>query len=94
VTRLETKNRISTSLGYAYALNDTLTLSTSLSALFNFETEFDNATLRQQELFSLQFGVTSLLTKTLYIEPSVSFNLNGPGNSFVLGVTLPYTFTA
>ncbi len=64
----------------------------SVSGLFLLKTEFDNATLRQQELFSLQFGLTSLLTKTLYIEPTVSFNLNGPGNSFVLGVSLPYTF--
>jgi hypothetical protein len=28
----------------------------------------------------------------LYIEPTVSFGLNGPGDSFALGVTLPYTF--
>ena len=91
-TRLQPEDRLDVTLGYAYALNDTLTLSTSVSGLFSFETEFDNATLRAQELFSMQFGLTSWLAKGLYIEPTVSFGLNGPGDSFALGVTVPYTF--
>jgi excisionase family DNA binding protein len=92
VSRLQPEDRLDVTLGYAYALNDTLTLSTAVSGLFSFETEFDNATLRAQELFSLQFGLTSWLAKGLYIEPTVSFGLNGPGDSFALGVTVPYTF--
>ncbi len=92
VTRLEAEDRVAATLGYAYALNDTITLSTSLSGLFLSETDFDNATLRQQELFSLQFGLTSWLAKGLYIEPTVGYGLNGPGDSFFIGVTLPYTF--
>ncbi len=92
VTRLEPEDRADFTLGYAFALNDTLTLSAAVSGLFTFETEFDIATLRQQELFSLQFGLTSWLAKGLYIEPTVSFGLNGPGDSFALGVTVPYTF--
>ena len=54
--------------------------------------DFDNARLRQRERFSLQFGLTSFLAEGLYIEPTVSFGLNGPGNSFAFGVSLPYTF--
>ena len=92
VTRLEPADRIDATFGYAYALNDTLTLSTSLSGLFTSATSFENAELRQRDLFSLQFGLTSLLTKNLYIEPTVSFGLNGPGDSFAIGVSLPYTF--
>ncbi len=92
VTRLEPEDRVDFTLGYAFALNDTLTLSTAVSGLFTFETEFDNATLRQQELFSLQFGLTSWLAQGLYIAPTVSFGLNGPGDSFAFGVTVPYTF--
>ena len=92
VSRLQPEDLIDVTLGYAYALNDTLTLSTSVSGLFSFETEFDNATLRSQELFSMQFGLTSWLDEGLYIEPSVSFGLNGPGDSFAFGVTMPYTF--
>ena len=92
VTRLEPEDRADFTLGYAFALNDTLTLSTAVSGLFTRETAFDNATLREQELFSLQFGLTSWLAEGLYIEPTVSFGLNGPGDSFAFGVTVPYTF--
>jgi len=92
VTRLEPEDRIDATFGYAYALNDTITLSTSVSGLFLSETEFDTVTFRQQNLFSLQFGMTSWLAEGLYIEPSVSFGLNGPGDSFAIGATLAYTF--
>lgn len=52
-----------------------------------------DARLRNRELFSLQFGLTSLLTEGLYVEPTVSFGLNGTDNDVVLGVSLPYSFT-
>ncbi len=92
VTRLEPEERIDFTFGYALALNDTLTLSTAVSGLFTSETTFDNFVLRDRDSFSLQFALTSWLAKGLYIEPSVSFGLNGPGNSFAFGVSLPYTF--
>ena len=92
VTRLEPENRFDLTLGYALALNDTLTISTSVSGVFADATSFDNATLLQQEGFSLQLGLTSYLAPGLYIEPSVSFGLSGPGNAVAFGVTLPYSF--
>ena len=92
MTRLEPEDRIDVTLGYALALNDTLTISTAVSGLFTGASDFDNAKLRQRERFSLQFGLTSYLAKGLYIEPTVSFGLNGPGNSFAFGVSLPYSF--
>jgi hypothetical protein len=92
VTRLEPENRFDITLGYALALNDTLTISTAVSGVFADATSFDNATLLQQEGYSLQLGLTSYLAPGLYIEPSVSFGLSGPGNSVAFGVTLPYTF--
>ncbi len=55
--------------GYAHAVNDTITPSTSFSGLFLRDADFDNATLRQQALFSLRFGLTSWLAKAPYIEP-------------------------
>ena len=48
--------------------------------------------MRQQDSYSMQVGLTSWLAKGLYIEPSVSFGLSGPGNSVAFGVTVPYTF--
>ena len=92
VTRLEPEERFDVTLGYALALNDTLSISTSVSGLFSGETGFTNATLLRQEVYSLQFGLTSWLARGLYIEPTVSFGLSGPGNSVAFGVTLPYTF--
>ncbi len=93
VTRLEAEDTIDVTLGYALALNDTLTISTAVSGLFTGETTFDNAILRPRDEFSLQFGLTSWLAEGLYIEPTVSIGLNGPGDSFAVGVTVPYTFT-
>lgn len=93
VTRLEPEDRVDASVGYALALNDTLTLSTSISGVFIGETKFSRAELRQQDLYSMQFGLTTWLAKGLYIQPSVSFGLGGPGDSFAFGVTMPYTFS-
>ena len=62
------------------------------SGLFTSATDFDNARLRQPERFSLQFSLTSFLAEGLHIEPTVSFGLNDPGNSFAIGVSLPYSF--
>jgi len=92
ITRLEAKERIDATMGYALALNDTLTISTSVSGVFAGGTSFDNATLRQQDSYSLQLSLTSWLARGLYIEPSVAFGLNGPGDSVAFGVTVPYTF--
>ncbi|WP_187276554.1 helix-turn-helix domain-containing protein [Parahaliea maris] len=92
ITRLEPENRLDLNLGYAFAINDTLSLNTTLSGLFIDETRFDNATLLSDELFSLQFSMTSWLAEGLYIEPAVGFRLNGPGKGFFIGMTLPYTF--
>lgn len=92
ITRLEPEDQLDVSLGYALALNDTLTINTSISGVFTDTTSFDNATLRQQDSYSLSFGLTSWLAKGLYIEPSVSFGLSDPGNSVAFGVTVPYTF--
>ena len=73
-------------LGYAFAL------STAVSGLFTSATGFKAAALRQRDRFSLRFGLTSFLTEGLYVEPTVSFGLNDPGNSVVFGLSLPYTF--
>ncbi len=92
LTRLEAADRVSASVGYGLALNDTLTLSTAVSGLFTGATSFDIAELRQRERYFLQFGLTSYLAKGLYIEPTVSFGLNDLGNSVAFGLSLPYTF--
>jgi hypothetical protein len=93
ISRLEPENRLDVSLGYAFAINDTLSFNTTLSGVFTGESRFDGGTLRRDELFTLQFGLTSWLAEGLYLEPTVGFRLNGPGDAFFIGLTLPYSFT-
>ena len=91
-TRLEPGNRVDVSLGYALAVNDTLAISTAASGLFTRAATGDDAASQRIDVFSLRFALTSSLAKGLYIEPSVSVGLSGPGHSFSLGVTVPYSF--
>ena len=77
-------------LGYALALNDTLAISTVASGAFIRATQQGSA--RRVDFFSVRLALTSALARGLFIEPSVSFGLSGPGQSFVMGVTVPYSF--
>lgn len=92
ISRLQAENTIAATFGYAYALNDTLTLSTAVSGVFTTRTRFGNITFPSSERYSIQFGLTSLLTNKLFIEPVVSFALSGAGSDVSFGVNLPYTF--
>lgn len=92
VTGLEPQSRFDVSVGYGLALNDTLAISTAVSSVFAGAATVDSAALRQSDTFSLRFALTSSLAKGLYIEPSVSVGLSGPGHRFALGVTIPYSF--
>jgi hypothetical protein len=94
ISRLEPDNLIRGQVGYALSLNDAIAISTSVLGLFTTKTTFDNPdlpTLDSLERFSLRLSLTALLREGLYIEPSVSFALNGP-KRVTLGFTLPYTF--
>jgi excisionase family DNA binding protein len=86
------RNSFDVSMGYGLGLNDTVAISMTVSGLFTGSTTFGNATSKQPAMFSSRFGLTTRLGEGLYIEPSVSFGLGGPDNSFAFGVTLPYAF--
>jgi hypothetical protein len=92
VTRLQPKDRFDATVGYALALNDTLTLNTSLTGTFAGRNSFDAAVLRQTETFNLVFGLTTRVSRALYLQPSVGVRLNGPGNGVVFGLNIPYAF--
>ena len=94
ISRLEPENLFRGQVGYALSLNDAIAISTSVLGLFTNKTTFkdeDLPTLDSVERFSLRLSLTALLAQGLYIEPSVSFALNGP-KRVTLGFTLPYTF--
>ncbi|CAI8929579.1 helix-turn-helix domain-containing protein [Methylocaldum szegediense] len=87
------EDRFITTFGIAYALNETLTLSTRFIGDFGTRTVVDGRFgLPSTQRYSLQLGMTSLLTDNLYIEPTVRFGLNGDTRNLALGINLPYTF--
>jgi hypothetical protein len=86
------RDRVNVSVGYGLGLNDTLAISMSVAGFFAGNAAFDGTSIRQPDSFSAGFGLTSWLAPGLYIEPSVSFGLTGPGNSFAVGLTIPYSF--
>jgi hypothetical protein len=44
------------------------------------------------EIFSLQFGVTVLVTRRLFVEPVVNFGLTDDAVDVVVGVNIPFQF--
>lgn len=92
VTRLLPTDQLTMTAGYALALNDSLSISTTVSGAFSGRTRFAIGNLRRQDAYSLSFGLTSWLTEGLYLEPTVGIGLNGPAHNFTFGVTVPYTF--
>ena len=88
-TRLEPASSLDVSLGYALGLNDTIAISTVATGAF---IRRSSDTARRADFFSLRFALTSYLARGMYIEPSVSIGLSGPGQSFTMGVTVPFAF--
>ena len=91
-TRLADGDAFVLSLGYGLALNDTVAISTAASGVFTRASVFEDRTSGRTETFSLRFALTSALARGIYIEPSVTVGLSGPGQSFTMGVTMPLAF--
>jgi hypothetical protein len=85
-------NLFDVSLGYGLSLNDSLAISTAAAGSFTRNATVVGINVRRAEIFSIRFAVTSSVAKGLYIEPSVTIGLSGPGQSFTMGVTVPYSF--
>lgn len=75
--------------GYSFAVNDSLAIGSAVSGTF---ARFEDAAETWDALYSLRFSLTALLDNGLYIEPSVSFSLNGEDSQTVFGLTMPYSF--
>jgi hypothetical protein len=83
---------VDVTMGYGLGLNDTVAISMAVAGVFTGKATVDGLTVRQPSIFSARFGLTAWLAQGLYVEPSVSFGLSGPGDSLAFGVTLPYAF--
>jgi excisionase family DNA binding protein len=91
VTRLQTENIFSVDYGFAFSINESLAMSTSVLGTFTGRSTFDNATLDDVQRFFLRTSLTALLTEKMFVEPFVSFSLNG-NDIVTVGVDIPYTF--
>lgn len=92
ITRLEPRNRFDLTLGYAFALNDTLSINTAILNSFQRATTFSNASLRSTNTSSLQLGMTARVAKGVYLQPSVSYRLDGSTRGYTAGLNVPITF--
>ncbi len=92
ITRLEHRHRVDLTLGFAFALNDTLSLNTAIATAYNRAATFSATRLRQSSTTALQLGMTARVARGVYLQPSVSYRLSGPGTGFSLGLNVPVTF--
>lgn len=91
-SRLRSADIVDLSAGYGLGLNDTVAISMAVSGAFARATTLEGVSARQPAFFGARFGLTAWLARGLYIEPSVSFGLTGPGDTVAFGVTVPYAF--
>lgn len=91
VTRLQSENIFSMNYGFAFSINESLAMSTSLLGTFTGQSTFNNATLDSVERFFIRTSLTALLTEKTYVEPFVIFSLNG-NDIVTVGVNIPMTF--
>lgn len=85
------KDVLGATLGYAFAVNDELILGTSVSALFSLSDEsFGGVRVEDDEEYTLRLALTRTGGRGPYIEPSVTYGLNGAGNFFTFGLSLPW----
>jgi excisionase family DNA binding protein len=103
---LEHDHNIAATFGYAFALNDELTLNMSLLGVFGSATTFhgrfgasrtelpvgtdSEIELERREEYYLRVGMTRMLAPGRYVEPTVSFLLNGNESKVTFGINLPW----
>jgi excisionase family DNA binding protein len=80
-------------LGYTYALNDALALSTVVLATYRNSESPDGILIPPpRERYTLQLGTTWMLARGLFLEPAVSMRLGGDGADFGFSLNIPYSF--
>ncbi len=93
VALLEASDRVSASFGYAFQLNDDLSLNSSFELVNVSETRFSRATIRQNDFATMQFGMTARVTRNLFIQPVVGYSLNGTSSAYSAGANLVIKFS-
>ena len=96
---LERKGRdpgdeISYSIGMGLSLNDRVSFNMQAIGAYVGRTERDGIDVPESslEILSLQFSVTVLVTRRLFVEPVVNFGLTDDATDVVVGVNIPFQF--
>ena len=87
------KNNFGLSLGYTYAINDALALSTVFVSSYRNAYSLDGVSIpASRESYQLQFGMTWQLARGLYMEPAVAMRLGGVSPDVTFSLNVPYSF--
>lgn len=96
---LERKGRnpgdeISYSIGMGFSLNDRVSFNMQAIGAYVGRTKRDGEELpgSSLEILSLQFSVTVLVTRRLFVEPVVNFGLTDDAVDVVVGINVPFQF--
>jgi excisionase family DNA binding protein len=74
-------------LGYTYALNETLALTTAFLGTYRNYTSPDGISIPPpRENYALQLGTTWLLTRTWFMEPAVAMSIGGDSPGLTLSL--------
>jgi excisionase family DNA binding protein len=74
-------------VGYTYAINESLALTTGFAGTYrNYQSPDGTSIPPPRENYALQFGTTWLLTRTLFMEPAVAMSIGGDNPGLTLSL--------
>jgi excisionase family DNA binding protein len=87
------QHNIGLSLGYTYAVNDSLALNTVFVGTYRNAASPDGLAIPPpSERYQLQLGMTWLLARALFMEPAVAMRLGGASPDLTVSLSTTYTF--
>jgi excisionase family DNA binding protein len=87
------RHNIGLSLGYTYALNEALALNSLFVGTYRNSHSADGTSIPPpRERYQLQLGMTWMLARGLFLEPSVAFRLGGTSPDLTFSLNVPYSF--
>jgi hypothetical protein len=87
------KRNVGLSMGYTYALNDSLALSTLFIGTYRNASSPNGVSIPPpRERYQLQLGMTWMLARGLFVEPAVAMRLGGASPDLTFSLNFAYSF--
>jgi len=87
------RHNVGLSMGYTYAVNDSLALSSVFSGSYRNAQSSDGVSIPPpRERYQLQLGMTWLLARGLFMEPAVAMRLGGASPDLITSLNIAYSF--